>query len=72
MLIYINSHMLNAGFWDTESFRKELSDVLQVDLSPQDAVAEAGNKCYSGIRASFANSGYWKVLFAYGDHEAGT
>jgi len=61
----------NAGFWDKESFVDKLSEYLDRDLSPADAVLEAGNLCYSGLLSTFRSAGYSKVLVAIGDHELG-
>ena len=71
ILICTSSHTLIVGFWDRDSFRKELSNEVKGNLNPQAAVTEVGDRCYSRIRASFMKGGYSKVLFAYGDHEAG-
>ena len=61
----------NAGFWAKESFREEMSADIGYPISQENAVLEAGKRCYKGLLSSFRHGGYWKVLVAFGDHEAG-
>ena len=61
----------NAGFWSTESFRKLMSEDVGYDVTNEFAVHEAGRRCYKGVLDTFRKGGYWRVLIAVGDHEAG-
>lgn len=62
----------NAGFWDTDEFYSKMIVFLGKNISREQAVLEAGNRCYSGLLSSFRFGGYPNVLAAIGDHELGT
>lgn len=61
----------NAGFWDTDSFAMEMNTFLGTNISREEVVIEAGDRCYGGLLSSFHMGGYSKVLAAIGDHELG-
>lgn len=61
----------NAGFWSTESFRQLMSEDVGYEVTNEFAVHEAGRRCYKGVLDTFRKGGYWRVLIAVGDHEAG-
>ncbi len=61
----------NAGFWSTEAFRERMSEDIGYSVTNEFAVLEAGRRCYGGVLDTFRKGGYWKVLVAFGDHEAG-
>ena len=62
----------NAGAWDRTVFKRALAtDMGKEDLTREEAVLEAGRRCYGGMMSSFRHGGYSKVLLAHGDHEAG-
>ena len=61
----------NAGFWDTDSFAIEMNTFLGTNVSREEIVIEAGDRCYGGLLSSFHMGGYSKVLAAIGDHELG-
>ena len=61
----------NAGFWDTSEFLSEMRSHVGIDISQEQAVLEAGDRCYSGLLSSFRFGGYSNVLVAIGDHELG-
>jgi len=61
----------NAGYWDKGSLRESLSEYIGEELTHEDAVLQAGNRCYSGLYSSFREGGYWNMLMAFGDHEGG-
>jgi len=65
--IMIPGDTLVGGSWDTDKFRNEFDS----SLSYADTILQAGKKCFSGMLSSFRAGGYWKLVVAYGDGDAG-
>ena len=62
----------NAGTWDRTDFKNALAtDMGKENLTKEEAVLEAGRRCYGRMMSSFRHGGYSQVLLAHGDHEAG-
>lgn len=57
----------NTGEWDTEKFINKLNP----NLTPEEAVLQAGRNCYSTVKNLFNAGGYDQILMALGDHEIG-
>ena len=50
---------------------EDLMDDLGGDLSPEDAVYQAGRNCFNGTREIFKHAGYDTLIATVGDHEIG-
>lgn len=57
----------NRGHWDTPQFIKSFNS----ELTPAEAILQAGELCYTGMVDAFTRAGYSKILMAVGDHEVG-
>lgn len=57
----------NKGHWDFPAFIRK----FKPGLTPQEAILQAGHRCYSGMIDVFRQGGYERLLMAVGDHELG-
>jgi hypothetical protein len=57
----------NVGHWDTKQFITSFNP----NLTPAEAILQAGELCYTGMVDAFKEAGYSKLLMAVGDHELG-
>jgi hypothetical protein len=57
----------NRGHWDTPQFIKSFNP----ELTPAEAILQAGDLCYTGMVDAFKEAGYPTILMAVGDHEVG-
>lgn len=57
----------NRGHWDTPQFIESFNP----ELTPAEAILQAGELCYTGMVNAFNEAGYSKILMAVGDHEVG-
>lgn len=48
-----------------------MNTFLGANVSREEVVIKAGDRCYGGLLSSFHMGGYPKVLAAIGDHELG-
>ena len=55
------------GHWDTPQFITSFNP----ELTPADAILQAGELCYTGMVDAFKEAGYPALLMAVGDHEVG-
>jgi len=55
------------GHWDTKQFIKSFNP----ELTPAEAILQAGDLCYTGMVDAFEEAGYPTILMAVGDHEVG-
>ena len=55
------------GHWDTPQFIESFNP----ELTPAEAILQAGHLCYTGMVNAFNKAGYSKLLMAVGDHEVG-
>ena len=61
-----------TGHWYERPFRKYLEKRMSLsNLSVNDTIAIAAENTYSTSRQLFSDSGFEKVLLAFGDHELG-
>jgi hypothetical protein len=57
----------NTGHWDTPKFIKKFN----ANLTPKQAILQAGKLSYTGMIDTFQRGGYDKLIMAVGDHEMG-
>lgn len=57
----------NSGHWDMPKFIKKFN----AELSPKQAILQAGKLSYSGMIDTFHRGGYDNLIMAVGDHEVG-
>ncbi len=55
------------GHWDTPQFIQKFNP----ELTPAEAILQAGDLCYTGMTDAFREAGYSTILMAVGDHEVG-
>ncbi|NQY62802.1 MAG: metallophosphoesterase [Alteromonadaceae bacterium] len=57
----------NTGHWGMPKFIKKFN----ANLSPKQAILQAGKRSYAGMIDTFQRGGYDKLIMAVGDHEVG-
>ena len=61
-----------TGHWYQGSYRRYLETELGLSgLTLNETVSIAAENCYNSTKKLFAESGYEKILVAFGDHELG-
>jgi hypothetical protein len=62
----------NNGKWHEDKVRNRLEKKLEVtEMTTNEAIAIAGENCYSTSKRLFSEAGYDKILLTVGDHELG-